>query len=98
TRPERSRSVLPTGCPAATRRSCLHLPARALLGLCDRYYLLFYTLGRADLQWHGHPRREQPAGNQWFYQPRREVELNPDEHLALWAREHYKSTIITMEE
>src|SRR5262245_47176219 len=73
----------------------LDLPARALLGLCDRYYLLFYTLGRADLQWHGEPGRDDPAGNQWLYERCRDVEANPDEHLDLWAREHYKSTIIT---
>ena len=28
---------------------------RALLGLCDRYYLLTEILGRADMMWHGGP-------------------------------------------
>src|SRR5262249_15065793 len=69
--------------------------ARALLGLCDRYYLLLYILGRADLRWHGEPGAAVPAGNQWLYERCREVELAPDDRLDPWAREHYKSTLIT---
>src|SRR5262245_9059234 len=48
--------------------------ARALLGLCDRYYLLTEILGRADMLWHGNPGESEPAGNVWLYERCREVE------------------------
>ena len=49
----------------------------------DLFYLLVYVLKRWD------------ADRDWIYDRCREVELHPDGYVDLWARFHFKSSLIT---
>lgn len=58
----------------------------AVRKLCreDLFFLLWYVCGRRDME------------KQWILDRCREVQEEPDWYLDLWARGHYKSTVITM--
>lgn len=64
-----------------------------MLCLADLYYLLVRVCGRVDML----PCVERPGfvDNQFAFERCREVEADPDGYLDLWARESYKSSIIT---
>lgn len=60
------------------------MAAMAELGRADLFFLLTRLMQRAD------------ADNDWCFARCKEVAAMPDGCLDLWAREHYKSTIITV--
>jgi predicted phage terminase large subunit-like protein len=49
----------------------------------DLFFLIFNVFNRDDLD------------RDWLYDRCRDVQESPDNHIDLWSREHYKSTIIT---
>lgn len=60
------------------------LEAVRYLIMGDLFFLLYYGLNRKDVF------------NQWILDRCKEVQANPNGRLDLWARGHYKSTIITL--
>jgi len=56
---------------------------RAELGRTDLFFLLVFIL------------RMKIAMHPWIFARCREVQREPNDHLDLWAREHFKSTVIT---
>lgn len=60
------------------------LPAvQRWLCLNDLFFLLVFVLNRKD------------ADRDWIFARCREVQASPDGHIDIWAREHFKSSILT---
>lgn len=57
-----------------------HWPTIGALGKYDRFFLLVWLLNRPD------------AAREWIFDRCRELDADPDDHIDLWAREHYKSS------
>lgn len=60
-----------------------YIEAQRHLCRTDLFYFLLFPLKRKDIN------------RDWLFDRCCEVQAQPDEYLDLWAREHYKSTIIT---
>ena len=61
----------------------------AELGRRDLWFLLVHLCNQR------HILRYPEYGQDWLFERCREVQADPDGYLDLWAREHFKSTIIT---
>ncbi len=68
----------------ATYRTVATAEEMRYLVLNDLFYLLVVIMGRADMN------------SDFCFMRCAEVQASPNEHIDLWAREHYKSTIITV--
>ena len=74
------------------KKNKLHEVVRTLVR-ADLYYMLVRVCGRVDmLPCVG---RKGYVDNQFAFDRCREVEASPDGHLDLWAREHWKTSILT---
>lgn len=65
-------------CSATDKRAIARYLCRT-----DTYFLLFFGLGRKDIE------------KQWLLERCKEFDSSPNGFIDLWARDHYKSTIIT---
>lgn len=60
------------------------------LALRDLFFLVYWICGRrVDID------KLPEYGQDWIFDRCREYQAAPDDHLDLWSREHYKSTLIT---
>ena len=76
----------------AYQRSSRHVTAvMRFLARSDLFFLLSYVLHRPDVD---NPPMDTYYQN-WCFDRCREVQNEPDGCMDLWAREHYKSTVIT---
>nr|WP_321298347.1 hypothetical protein [uncultured Sphaerochaeta sp.] len=60
----------------------------------DIFFLATYVLGRTDID-HITDQNGIPHYRDWLYERCMEVQAEPDGYIDIWARDHYKSTLIT---